>query len=37
MEFNLCIEGNKDEIKIFPRLMEMNVGIELQSYGLNGV
>ena len=37
MKFNLCIKGNKDEIKILPELMDMNVGIELQSYGLKGV
>jgi len=37
INFLLCLSGDKNEIEILPKLEELNVGIELQSYGLKGV
>ena len=37
MNFFLCLSGYENEIEILPKLEELNVGIELQSYGLKGV
>lgn len=37
MNFFLCLSGYENDFKILPKLEELNVGIELQSYGLKGV
>ncbi len=37
MNFFLCLSGYENDLKILPKLEELNVGIELQSYGLKGV
>jgi len=37
MNFFLCLSGYENENDILPKLEELNVGIELQSYGLKGV
>lgn len=37
MNFFLCLSGYENELEILPKLKELNVGIELQSYGLKGV
>ncbi len=37
MNFFLCLSGYENEFEILPKLEELNVGIELQSYGLKGV
>jgi sugar phosphate isomerase/epimerase len=37
MNYFLCLSGYENEIEILPRLEELSVGIELQSYGLKGV
>ncbi len=37
MNFFLCLSGYENDFEILPKLEELNVGIELQSYGLKGV
>ena len=37
MKFSLCLSGYEEDFEILPKLEELNVGIELQSYGLKGV
>lgn len=37
MNYSVCISGYKNDLKILPKLENLNVGIELQSYGLKGV
>ena len=37
MNYFLCISGYEKDFKILPKLEELEVGIELQSYGLKGV
>jgi len=37
MNYSVCLSGYKNDLKILPKLEELNVGIELQSYGLKGV
>ena len=37
MNYFLCLSGYKNELEILPKLEKLNVGIELQSYGLKGV
>jgi len=37
MNFFLCLSGYENDFEILPKLKELNVGIELQSYGLKGV
>ena len=37
MNYSVCISGYENDLKILPKLEELNVGIELQSYGLKGV
>ncbi|MBN1695246.1 sugar phosphate isomerase/epimerase [candidate division WOR-3 bacterium] len=37
MNFFLCLSGYEKDFHILPKLEELNVGIELQSYGLKGV
>jgi sugar phosphate isomerase/epimerase len=37
MNYFLCLSGYESEFIILPKLKELNVGIELQSYGLKGV
>jgi sugar phosphate isomerase/epimerase len=37
MNFFLCLSGYENELEILPELEKLNVGIELQSYGLKGV
>ena len=37
MNYFLCLSGYEYDFEILPRLEELNVGIELQSYGLKGV
>jgi len=37
MNYSVCISGYENDLKILPKLEELNTGIELQSYGLKGV
>ncbi len=37
MNYFLCLSGYEYDFEILPKLEELNVGIELQSYGLKGV
>jgi len=37
MNYFLCLSGYEYDFRILPKLEELNVGIELQSYGLKGV
>jgi sugar phosphate isomerase/epimerase len=37
MNFFLCLSGYENDFKILTKLEELNVGIEMQSYGLKGV
>lgn len=37
MNYFLCLSGYEYDLKILPKLEKLNVGIELQSYGLKGV
>jgi sugar phosphate isomerase/epimerase len=37
MNYSVCLSGYDNDLKILPKLEELNVGIELQSYGLKGV
>jgi hypothetical protein len=37
MKYSVCLSGYDNDLKILPKLEELNVGIELQSYGLKGV
>ena len=37
MNYSVCLSGYKEDFKILPKLEELKVGIELQSYGLKGV
>jgi len=37
MKYSVCLSGYDNDFKILPKLEELNVGIELQSYGLKGV
>ncbi len=37
MNYFLCLSGYENELEILPKLEKLNVGIELQSYGLKGV
>jgi sugar phosphate isomerase/epimerase len=37
MNYFLCLSGYENELEILPELEKLNVGIELQSYGLKGV
>ena len=37
MNYSVCLSGYEKDLKILPKLEELNVGIELQSYGLKGV
>jgi len=37
MNYSVCLSGYENDLKILSKLEELNVGIELQSYGLKGV
>jgi sugar phosphate isomerase/epimerase len=37
MKYSVCLSGYDNDLKILPKLEELNVGIELQSYALKGV